>query len=813
MCTWQTAGTVCNWPVPTSGAPETTDDLWHAAVNGHGAYFSATDPNSLANGLQNALVSIQSRVGAASAAATSTLNPVAGNNQAFVASYTTQVWSGNLEARGINTDTGAVNQNANWCVENVTAGSCPAPSFVTTETTGNTTAYFCDTPNSVVCPNGNLEGTDCKVPMSTACTGTMNALVTDVTDTRTIYTAAHNAGGSITDGSQLVPFDTAFQAANPTYFNTTVTSQLSQWPAAADISVSAINMRANAPGANLLAFLRGQHGHEFNRSSVATVDQFYRHRDQVLGDAVESQPAYLSGPVFNYPYPGYSQFKTAQTTTAAYKNVVNAGTVYMGTNDGMLHAIAADTGIERWAYVPSMVVPNMWKLADQTYSDKHTNYVNGSPITTDICTARCSNAVTGVPSNDPVWKTILVAGLNGGGRGYFALDITNPSAPTLLWEFTTTTGIGKVKDADLGYSFGQPVVTRKSDGTWVVLVTSGYDNGTDSATVTATSPSITFAANSPAGSGHGYLYVLDAGTGTMISKIDTGVGTAAAPSGLAKIAGYNVETGGNRASYIYGGDLLGNVWRFDINDTATSAAVGTGSAFKFATLFDNASPAVAQPVMTTPILGTIAGKRVVFVGTGKYLETSDLTTTQKQTQYAIMDDNATATLVNPRNVATSNMVQQFLINNPDGSATRLSAASAGATVTGSNAVNFGVNRGWFVDLPDSRERINVDAKLVEGTLLVPSIVPSATDCAPGGSGWLNFFNYQTGAAVLPQPGISGVKYDTPIVGLNVLFIGGNPVVEVVTATQPTPTINPNVSFGASAATFAGKRVLWRELVQ
>ncbi len=815
VCTWQTAGTVCNWPVPTSGSPETTDDLWHAAVNGHGAYFSATDPNSLANGLQNALVSIQSRVGAASAAATSTLNPVAGNNQAFVASYTTQVWSGNLEARGINTDTGAVNQNANWCLENVVAGACASPSFVTTDTTGNTTAYFCDTPNSVVCPNGTLTGTDCKVPVSTSCTGTMNSLVSDLTDTRTIYTPAHNslvAGVAVTDGSQLVPFDATFQAANPTYFSSTIVSQLSQYPASTDNSPWAVAFRTNAPGANLLAFLRGEHGHEYNRSTVTTDQQWFRHRDQVTGDAVESQPVYLAGPVFNYPYSGYSQFKTAQTTTATYKNAVNAGTVYMGTNDGMLHAIAADTGIERWAYVPSMVIPNMWLLADNQYADKHINYVNGSAVTTDVCTARCSNPVTGIASNDPVWKTILVAGLDGGGRGYFALDITNPTAPVLLWEFSTTTGIGKVKDADLGYTYGEPVVTRKNDGTWVVLVTSGYDNGTDSSVLTGTTTPATFVANSPTGSGHGYLYVLDAGTGTILSKIDTGVGTASAPSGLAKIAGYNVESGGNRASYVYGGDLLGNLWRFDINDTTTTAVVGTGSAFKFATLFDNAVPAVAQPVMTTPILGTISGKRVVFIGTGKYLETSDLTTTQQQTEYAILDDNATATLVNPRNTATSNMVQQFLINNPDGSATRLSAASAGATVTGANAINWGVNRGWFVDFPASRERVNIDAKLVEGTLLVPTIVPSATDCAPGGSGWLNFFNYTTGAAVLPSPGIAGVKYDTPIVGLNVLFIGGNPVVEVVTATQPTPTIQPSVQFSASAAAFAGQRVLWRELV-
>ncbi len=132
-------------------------------------------------------------------------------------------------------------------------------------------------------------------------------------------------------------------------------------------------LRANAPGANLLGYLRGQNGHEIGRSSVAIPDQFFRNRPSVMGDALESQPAFLGPPVFNYPYNGYLQFKAA--------NASRAGNVYMGTNDGMLHAFNAANGVERWSYVPSMVIPNMWKLADSNYSNLHTNYVNGSPIT------------------------------------------------------------------------------------------------------------------------------------------------------------------------------------------------------------------------------------------------------------------------------------------------------------------------------------------------------------------------------------------------------------------------------------------------
>ncbi|MBE0626666.1 MAG: hypothetical protein IH606_17840 [Burkholderiales bacterium] len=771
VCSWQADGSVCNWPVPGlssgNGFIANVDDLWHAAVNGRGAYFSATNPKTLSAGLTNALASINSKIGAAAAAATSTLNPVAGNNFAYVASYTTVAWKGNLEARGINVDTGTVTENASWCIEDVAAQSCAAPGTVETDTSGEVTVFYCVTPNQVVCNGGELVGSDCKVQIATACTGTMNSLVGDASDTRNVYTAK-------SDGSAAL-VDFLYTNLDPADFDSSRISTLTQMQG----TTLTAAQKSAAAGANLVNYLRGQHGHEFDRTSNALVDQLYRKREAVLGDALESQPAFIGAPVFSYPYPGYSSYLTDQAG--------RAGTVYMGTNDGMMHAFAGDTGVERWAYVPSMVLPNLWKLADTSYATNHTNYVNGSPITSDICAANCGDAATAV------WKTILVAGLNGGGRGYYALDITDPAAPALLWEFKPSAPIGRPQDPDLGYSFGRAIITRKTDGTWVVLVTSGYNNGTVSS-----DPLVN---NSPAGSGIGYLYVLNAATGAIISKISTGVGSAATPSGLAKIAGWNNEPAGNAAGFVYGGDLLGNVWRFDIN---------TGAVLKFATLFDDLN--VAQPIMTTPILGEINGKRVVFIGTGKYLETSDLTTSQKQTQYAIKDDNASATLVNPR----ATLVQQYLINNPDGTATRLSSGTSTAgAATATNPVDFFADRGWFVDFPDLGERVNIDARLVQGTLLVPSIVPSSTVCAPGGFGWLNFLDYKTGGAITQLPGIpmASTKYDSTIVGINVLFIQGSPIVEVVTSTNPTPKKDPDVQFRAAAAGFAGKRQNWRELIQ
>jgi type IV pilus assembly protein PilY1 len=770
-----------NWPDPqvasaSNSVQERIDDLWHAAVNGQGIYFSAKNPDQIIAGLNTALSSITAKLGSAAAAATSTLNPVAGNNFAYVASYTTVKWIGNLESRSINTATGVVSETAGWCAENVVATTCAAPGAVVTDTSGSSTNYNCvvSGATSATCTAPGVfdsVSSNCTTPIANACTGTMAAKVGATTDTRNIYTAP--AGGLVPlTGQNLVPFDAAYAIANPTNFAAAHISTLNQWGALTGTQQTA------AAGLNLINYLRGQNGHEFNRTANAAVDQLYRNREAVLGDALESQPAFIGKPVFSYPYAGYSDYVTAQAG--------RAGTVYMGTNDGMMHAFAASDGKERWAYVPSMVIPNMWKLASTSYSGAHANFANGSAITSDIyCPGTCGGASAS-------WRTILVAGLNGGGRGYYALDITVPATPTLLWEFTPTTGIGAVKNDDVGYSFGQPVITRKADGTWVVMVTSGYNN---------TSP----------GDGKGYLFVLDASTGAIISKIATGMGDTTTPSGLAKIAGWNDDPAGNKVGYVYGGDLLGNVWRFDINSSvANGTGVGTvptGAAMQFAILKDPLG--IVQPITTTPVLGKIVEKRVVFIGTGKYLETGDLTTTQKQTQYAIKDDDATTTLVNPR----TTLVNQTLTNNPNGTATRLSSG---------NTVNFLTGRGWYVDFPDGgsggvgSERVNIDGKLVEGTLLVPTIVPSSTVCSPGGYGWLNFFDYTTGGAVTKGntgTGLASVKYDSTIVGVNVIYIQGAPKVEVVTSTNPTPEIDKNPAFNPTAAGFTGKRVTWRELIQ
>ncbi|MGH3584662.1 MAG: pilus assembly protein, partial [Mycobacterium sp.] len=312
--------------------------------------------------------------------------------------------------------------------------------------------------------------------------------------------------------------------------------------------------------------------------------------------------------------------------------------------------------------------------------------------------------------------TVLVGGLNAGGRGFFALDITDPTSPRPLWEICATASLCPVVDGDIGLSFGNPVITkRSSDGRWVVLITSGYNN---------VSP----------GDGRGYLWVLDLATGAVLSKVSTGVGSSTSPSGLARIAGWARDPDAdNTIQYVYGGDLQGNIWRFDL-------ATSPPTVMRMATLMDAAGK--VQPVTTRPELGQIEGRRVVFVGTGRYLGQSDLQEPATLSPpgdwsyvgslYAIKDGGSA--LGNPRTSGT------FV-------AQTLTTVAGGRRTASSNPVTWSTKDGWYIDFPSVGERINIDPQLVLGTLVSTTNIPNSNACTAGGDSWIYQNNYQNGQGV------------------------------------------------------------------
>ena len=516
-----------------------------------------------------------------------------------------------------------------------------------------------------------------------------------------------------------------------------------------------------------------------------------------MGDIVNGQPVYVKKPFADYADVGYKAFKTAYASRTPM--------LYVGANDGMLHAFNAkvfaadgttvdsDGGKEEWAVVPSTVLPNLYKLADNNYSNTHAFSVDGTPTVADI------DALGPVASDtSPTdWKTILVGGLNKGGRGYYALDVTNPASPKALWEFkwgsTCWNGVASNtrEDCHLGYTYGRPVVTKLENGQWVVLVTSGYNN--------VNSPAV-------AGDGVGYLYVLNANTGALMLKVATTAGSATTPSGLGQINNFVEDAGiNNMTERVYAADLLGNVWRFKFGFTAS--VLTSGSVVLIGTAKDSAG--VAQPISTRPVLTEYKGETMVLFGTGKLLGVGDLNPAlaanqQTQSVYGVKD---------PAPFTTTTPVYADL---------RAALAPLGMTQTGSgataqrtiactgNATACGRTAGWVVDLRDTGERVNIDPRLAFGSLVFASNVPSADACSIGGYSWLNFINYRTGEALSRSDGGNVSEWSSTglTVGLNIVYVGGKPVAITTGGggdmkSKPLPPETPPLT---------GRRTSWREIV-
>jgi len=418
----------------------------------------------------------------------------------------------------------------------------------------------------------------------------------------------------------------------------------------------------------------------------------------------------------------------------------------------MMHALNGTNGQEMWDYVPTMVMPKMHILADENYATKHTYFVDGSPTVMDA-------------HNGSAWRTILVAGLNGGGRGYYALDITDPNNPVSLWEWCSDSALCARNDSDIGFTYGNPIITKRaSDGKWVALFTSGYNN---------TLP----------GDGKGHLYVVDLFSGALLVKISTGVGDATTPSGLAKItalaSNFSVD---NTALTVYGGDMLGNVWKIDLTS-------GSPTAVKIAHTGAN------QPITTKPEVTKIGSDIVLYVATGAYLGVTDLATVSPQTVYAFKDTNADIDLR-----GNSGIVSNI-------------ASVSGTTVTigKTTTVDWTNQLGWRVDLPQQGERVNIDPQLIQGNLLIASNVPDTDACSAGGESFFYAFDYENPRAAINS--LNGTTLASRIgsavaVGLTVIKLPSGIVKAIVpladTSIQSLPAPPPG-SGGIP------RRIGWRQL--
>lgn len=632
------------WTNPTVGAepPETGDDLIHAAMNGRGRYFGASDPISVRNGIAAALAEAAGPPGSMTNIAAQGAN-VAEGTEVYQATYNPSQWAGRLYAFS-QSASGVVDADpakAKW----EASAKMPAP------------------------------------------------------QDRKIYTWKPGT----------VPAAVSF-----------------------DWDLLASTQQANLAGdKTLLEYLRGSVAKELSKGGT------FRDRARasvsagVLGDIVNGSPikgsndgaGYNRLPVGSPGQAEYSAFRSPDVATLA--NMRN--TIFVGANDGMLHAFNRVDGRERFAYVPnsafSVRAPSgsasspelkLKMLSDPGYTHRYT--VDGPPQLGDAYIGG-----TGVDG----WRTVLVGSTGAGARSVFAIDVTQPdpnagtspfAASKVLWEFAEAKYASN-KPNNMGFVLGYPHIARmqftidgQSQGRWVAIFGNGYDSEERVAK----------------------LFIVDLRTGEVLWDPEVG------PKGANGLSQPNFVLNDKReVTAIYAGDLLGNLWKFDVNSPDKAkwrVAFGT---------VDNPLPLFTteanQPITVMPEITFHPNSGVLLsFGTGKLFEVEDTKATtppninlNPQAIYGVWDKP----LETSGFAGTSQLVERGANDNVASVKDKDGNILSGSTpTTDTNDVDWQTKRGWYIRLQSGGERVTVYPQQAKSVLLVATNRPDLGDpCGSTGS--------------------------------------------------------------------------------
>lgn len=465
-------------------------------------------------------------------------------------------------------------------------------------------------------------------------------------------------------------------------------------------------------GRDRLAYIRGDQSQE----GAGAARQF-RVRNSLLGTIVNSSPNVVGAP--SSLWPDRAPFGAdGKRYSDFYENKKNrTPVVYAGANDGMLHGFKATVdsgGEELIGYIPSFIFSasaseGLHYLTSPNFN--HRYYVDLPTRKQDVYAK--GRRANGNPTNSADWRTVLLGGGRAGGKGIFALDVTDPTAfseanatQLALWEFTSD------DDGRLGYITQPPVIAMSEWGgqeRWSVFVANGYNSDTQSTGFFI----LDFEGGLDGNWSGDYQYVEFSSSGKGLSPL-TVLDT----------------TGDYKADRVYAGDLDGNVWVAQVNPDG------------------NWGPAYAAPLFIAEesITGGLAvganreesragnlPNLMVYFGTGQYLESDDLADTSKQAFYGVWDRGDS-------NLGITNLVSRTMTNevrDVDGAQTEIRVASG-------SIINFGDHHGWYAELPDTAERV-VNNPIVRGDYVyVNSIIPNMDPCAGGGSGWIMAFGRMSG---------------------------------------------------------------------
>ena len=531
------------------------DDLWHATINARGSMLTASDSVSMTAGMISLLGKMSGKDSRSSFTVSATVMDST-NNVGYMSVFDPGKWSGDLYRKAINTTTGE-----------------PEASNVWNAAARLSAAY----------------GTD-EIPTSISSSAIFGTLWQE----RKIVSYNGASAINFTPDSEGVGSDTA-----------------------------TFNRPGKTDANDVVNYVRGDRSKEYD--GTHNPNGIYPERESLLRDIVNSSPVYVKpGGLFDYTLkytqtdtsgayyeqdPGYTTFKT---NTAGRK-----GAVYVGGNGGMMHAFDASTGDELWAYVPNKVWSGLNSLAVMPYLHKYS--VDGPIVVGDVdfnnagtASAAQAAGIPDVTAITPDWRTILVGSLRSGGRGIYALDVSNTNNADfatvrnkVLWEFPNNATSNPDR---VGHIFGKPVIAKTAYG-WVVIVSSGYNN--------TTGP----------GDGKGYVYVLDPQDGSVLKSFEVdSSGTTDEPAQVGNV-GVLYENDPAKSAlikYAYATSLKGSVWKLDLSST-------TPSEWTASTLMNN----IGKPISTAPVAAYVKvggqKRKMVYVGTGKNIESNDLTSTTNLT--------------------------------------------------------------------------------------------------------------------------------------------------------------------------------------
>lgn len=572
-------------------------------------------------------------------------------------------------------------------------------------------------------------------------------LLTKAASARTIFTFLDSDKDGVVDSGEKIDFSTANAATLQKHLRTSTVAEAT----------------------NIINFTRGSYvSSSYRDRTISGTNQWK------LGDIIHSTPTVVGAPMENYGLlykdSGYAAYKTAQSVPTERTTMV-----YIGANDGMLHAFNASTGDEAWAFIPYNLIPHLKWLADVNYA--HTNYVDLKVKVSDMNFGTTAS---------PDWRTVIIGGMRFGGgeiddagydadgdgdspatklrkwrSSYFALDITTPASPVVLWEFghnlANYTGL---TDNMMGFSQTYPCVVKVGDNYFAVFGSGAQAAYTPLYDGTSTTTSRLFVLNIKTGALAASFAVSDSSSwfSDPIS-VDVDFSTTNPVVGGSGTS-YNTEVVYIGETYYASAAWKSRMWRLVMNNDVNPVN------WK---MYDMYNMANNQPISSSPSTSTDSGGNLwLFFGTGKFLNSTDKTDVNQQTFYGMKDPCWDATTIawsttctwgsqNPAG-GTPSVASTQLLNMSTAAVTTAGAVSgvSGATTWSALVTLMAGYKGWYINFSTSGERALNKPTIIGGLVLFTTFIPATDVCALGGNSYFWAAYYETGTAYTKSViGLSG----------------------------------------------------------